>query len=355
MTKGIKAALALAHRSDDPTVTVVLDNNDGQGSFFFGDTVCGTVCVQSACERLKCTALAVSVVGRVVTALGNADDTLIAGKRQHARVVPFDVVPRAVLWHAPDAQRSAPFPTKGAALAFALVTPRSALCFPPSFEGRYGCVRYYVRAEFARPFWPAVVVLQPLVLVPHVPLAALAVHSAPVRREFALRVCRSAHNGHGRVAVVLAVARAAFVPREPVTVWATLANHTTRPLVQALVTLTQDCVHRGRHRARTVTTRLQCVSAFPEFFALRRGQETSLVHTLTLPVCAPSFAHPALTVSYRVALVLHTRTGVFECSIPFVVGSQELPPPPSGVQSSPPPPVLLPSPPLPSPPPMIQS
>lgn len=341
MTKGLWGALALACRGDDPTVAVVLDNEDGQGSFFFGDTVCGTVCVQSASDRLKCTALAVSVVGRVVTALGNADDTLVAGKRQRTRVARFDVLPPTLLWHAPEQQRSAPFPAPGTAFAFALATPRSALCFPPSFEGRYGCVRYYVRAVLARPHRPAVVARQPLVLVPHVPPGALAVHCAPVQRDFALRVCRGAHGA--RVAVALGLARAAFVPREPVAVWATIANRTPRAVVQALLTLTQDCVYRGRHRARTVTTRLACVAAFPEFFALRRGQQTALRHTLTLPACAPSFVHAALAVSYRVALVLHTRTGVFECSVPFVVGSQELPPPPPSAVSLP----ALPAPPLP--------
>ena len=322
VTMGLESVLAVGKcRHDSPVVTVVLESGSGgPGSFFFGETVRGTVCVQGARSRFRGAELTVAVEGRVVLPSRRTAEAPIPGTyaTHGAHKTRFDVQPPVVLWHGDPG--TAPH-------TFALATPRGALCFPPSFDGRGGAVHYCVRATLCRPLHSPIVARTPLVLVPHVPLTALAAHAAPVRREFALRIGHSPHANKGRVAVALGLSRAAFVPHEDVTVWATLANHTSRALVQALVTLTQDCVTHHRRHARTVTTRLATVAAFPAFFALHHGQATTIVHTLTLPACTPSFAHPVLAVSYRVALVLHTRSAAFECSIPFVVGSEDVPPP----------------------------
>ncbi|KAI2807083.1 Arrestin domain-containing protein 3, partial [Blomia tropicalis] len=216
-----------------------------------------------------------------------------------------------------------------------------------SFEGKYGNVRYWIKAEIEKP-WSfdyrtkkAFTLISPIDINRSEYLVPL---EKSIEKTFCCLWCTSGHIG-----LYAKTERIGYCPGESIAINAEFENHTRRTIIpQATLHQTQLFLASGKVRSRTIKfTTVTGIAIQPHKTATWDGQ------MLKIPPISPSILNCRLIrVEYMIRISLHIPLGGYRCSVdlPIVIGTvpfnstnhsngnnyQATPPPP-------PPPLSLPT------------
>ncbi|KAJ6220396.1 hypothetical protein RDWZM_006208 [Blomia tropicalis] len=187
-----------------------------------------------------------------------------------------------------------------------------------SFEGKYGNVRYWIKAEIEKP-WSfdyrtkkAFTLISPIDINRSEYLVPL---EKSIEKTFCCLWCTSGHIG-----LYAKTERIGYCPGESIAINAEFENHTRRTIIpQATLHQTQLFLASGKVRSRTIKfTTVTGIAIQPHKTATWDGQ------MLKIPPISPSILNCRLIrVEYMIRISLHIPLGGYRCSVdlPIVIGT----------------------------------
>uniref|UniRef100_A0A8R1I5P3 Arrestin_C domain-containing protein n=1 Tax=Caenorhabditis japonica TaxID=281687 RepID=A0A8R1I5P3_CAEJA len=219
---------------------------------------------------------------------------------------------------------------------------------PPSFEGRYGYVRYSVKAQVDRPWRFDKAKKRCITVSPLLDLNLLPHAMAPFRDQASENIgCCCFKKGYLELRVD--VPKSGFVPGEVIPFNLHILNHGSVPVTEVKAKINQYCTFYGYRLGRTVTYTSgplsgtmrnirkdnKSVVKISQQLRVEPGKEQMMAIELRLPSVTPTINQycPIITVEYVAEISLDT-TSTFnsdvDCQVPILIGTvpirQYLPP-----------------------------
>ncbi|CAI2330667.1 unnamed protein product [Caenorhabditis sp. 36 PRJEB53466] len=229
---------------------------------------------------------------------------------------------------------------------FSFVLPTTV---PPSFEGKYGYVRYSVKAEVDRPWRFDKAKKRCITVSPLLDLNTMAQAMTPLHDQASENIGFCCFK-KGYLELRVDIPKTGFVPGEVVPMNLHILNHGSVPVTEAKAKIVQNSTFIAfRHGLtssysgdtvmavsnRETKTDQSTVVKMTQAMTVEPGQEHKMALELRLPSVTPSITHfcPIITVEYVVELSIDTSStfnSSVDCAIPIIIGTvpirQFLPP-----------------------------
>eukprot|EP00727_Mastigamoeba_balamuthi_P002632 m51a1_g12366 hypothetical protein (391) ;mRNA; r:585853-587226 len=228
--------------------------------------------------------------------------------------------PSRALWM-PPYMSDRKLPAGNSTMPFSIDTTAFPKNMPPSFEGEYGAVRYYLRAKMERHSFEDTgdhIAELPVKMLPMIDI------DDPFLAQPAKSEKESQLGSKGGVFTSIVVARTGFLPEDSVNVEVTVANNTRNKLVETLqVSLVQKTEYNSKEQTKS-NVKVLDVRQVLDRPIMAQGS-TVVTSTLRVPVAAyahPTVITPRVALTYYVKVVAMSSHGVVaENQVPILVGT----------------------------------
>uniref|UniRef100_A0A1I7SAY8 Arrestin_C domain-containing protein n=1 Tax=Bursaphelenchus xylophilus TaxID=6326 RepID=A0A1I7SAY8_BURXY len=229
-----RAIYALPDLSGMDVLQIILDNPNGW--FYPGNFVSGTVILRTS-EPVKARAVEVIFQGKAKTSWYVSESYRHEGKLHTENVLYSSeimyVKESKCVWAPPPGQKH--LPVGEMRFPFQFHIPPNA---PPTFEGSFGFIRYFIKAKIDRPWRIDNRHQVGFTVLPHFDLNSLPYSGYPLLRDSHQEIGCCCFK-HGRLMIRLIVQKSGFVPGELIPVRVEIQNHASKGVKKILTEVYQ--------------------------------------------------------------------------------------------------------------------
>ncbi|CAD5215180.1 unnamed protein product [Bursaphelenchus okinawaensis] len=266
--------------------------------FFPGEVVDGYVLIKSR-EPIKAREIAIAISGKAKSTW-TMWEQYSANRSTKSEAVPYwaeiiyiDLV--NTLWTPPPT--SSVLPAGENKFPFSFLLPSNA---PPTFEGKVGYIRYFLRVKIERPWLFDYKAFLGFTVTPHFDLTSLSYASLPIFKT----VCKQLGTlwfKHGTIEVKINLSKSGYVPGESVVLHVDVKNNTSKDIQRIESSLVQYSyytahrhatrLHYGHAQNKDIEhkTESRIVVQYVEEYKIPKKSSGSYKRMLAIPPVVPSF------------------------------------------------------------------